>query len=344
MTEKPRKKKEQGTEKVQDDSREELKKKLQQRSKEIAAGIQSPEETAQRVEARSQEIAAQLKKQETPEKKPEKEKVEIKDIAQVEKELAKEAAPPEPKREKPKKTKAAVKSIETVEREIAKAVEKQKPPEPPKIYSFPEGIRVLREQAKKRKFSQSVDLVISLRGMDLKRPENRLNLEYTLPAGRGKELSVGVFADSLAAEAKAKGADVVIEKGEIAGLAKNKKKLKAVAKQVDWFYGEVTLMAEIGKSLGAVLGPRGKVPKPLPPKVDVGLFIKKARRTVKIVVKETPVLAVGIGNEAMTDEDLLKNLEGVVGFVRERLPKGINNVRSLNVKLTMGPPVRLEVK
>jgi len=314
------------------EDKEKLKKKLEERSKEIAKQLK------EKTDSKDKELLSKLKP----------EKVEIKDFEKVQKELEEEEKKQvmEPKKkpaEKPAK-KAKVKDIEKVEKEISRQVEKvEQKKEAVKIYSFEDGIQQLRK-GEKRKFIQSVDLVVSLRGMNLKKPENRLNLEYSLPSGRGKDLKVGIFADTLAAEAKKKGADIVIRKEEIPALAKDKKKLKKVANQVDWFYGEVTLMAEIGKSLGAVLGPRGKVPKPLPPKVDVGLFVQRGKRTVRIQVKESPVIHIPIGKEDMEDKDLLKNLEGVFGFVKEKLPKGINSIRSLYLKLTMGKPIKLEVK
>ncbi|MBI4181912.1 MAG: 50S ribosomal protein L1 [Candidatus Aenigmarchaeota archaeon] len=225
-----------------------------------------------------------------------------------------------------------------------KPKEKQAPPAPAKLYPFLEGIHEARLKAPERKFKQSWDLNFALKGLDLKRPENRMSTEIALPEGRGRELRVGVFADVLAAEAQAKGAALVIRRDEIAGLAQDKKRLKQTADQVDWFLGEVSLMAEIGRSLGAVLGPRGKVPKPIPPKADVAVFIKKAQRSVPVVLKDSPTIHVPIGTQDMADEAVLKNLEAVYQLVKEKLPKGINNIRAVHLKLTMGPPVRLEVK
>ncbi len=89
---------------------------------------------------------------------------------------------------------------------------------------FLEKITEAQEKSKKRGFTQSWDISINLRGIDLRKPENRLNLEFILPEGRGKENKVAVIADALEAEAK-KSADLVIKKSEIDSLVKNKKKL-----------------------------------------------------------------------------------------------------------------------
>jgi large subunit ribosomal protein L1 len=204
-----------------------------------------------------------------------------------------------------------------------------------------EKVKEAREKSKPRKFTQSWDISINLRGIDLRKPENRLNLEFVLPEGRGKENRVAVIADSLAAEAK-KSADLVISKAEIESLVKNKKKIKKIADEYDYFLGEAAMMPIIGRSLGAVLGPRGKMPKPVPPKIAVEPLVKRAKGVIRIALKESPVIHATIGTEDMDDEKVAKNITAVFDFVADKLPKGRNNIKSAFIKLTMGKPVKLE--
>lgn len=199
-----------------------------------------------------------------------------------------------------------------------------------------------RKDSKPRKFRQSWDLTINVKGLDLKKPENRFKFDFMLPEGRGKDLKVCVIADSIAAEAKSH-ADLVITKQEIPGLAKDKKKLKAIANEYDWFFGEATLMAEIGKSLGIVLGTRGKMPKPVPPKVSIVPFIGRARKSTMVALKETPVMHIPIGSDDTEPEKVANNVQAVYKAVTEKLPKGRNSIKSIYLKLTMGKPIRLEV-
>lgn len=203
-------------------------------------------------------------------------------------------------------------------------------------------IKQAKEQSKKRKFVQSFDLIVNLKNIDLKKPENRFNSEFFLPNGRGKDVKIVVIADSLATEAK-KHADLVIRKEEIDKLASKKKEFKKIARDYDWFFGEAPLMPQIGKSFGTVLGPRGKVPKPVPPKVNMEPFIKRARNTVRVTLRDTPVIQVSVGSEDINNDKLAANTEAVLNFIREKLPKGRNNIRSVLVKLTMGKPVKIEV-
>lgn len=204
-------------------------------------------------------------------------------------------------------------------------------------------IKQAREQKKKRKFTQTVDLIVALKGMDLKKPENRLNIEMALPEGKGKPVKVAVIVDSLAMAAEGT-ADLVIKKQEIEPLSKDKKNLSRLADQYDWFFGEASLMPLIGKTLGLILGPKGKMPKPMPPNANVKNFVEAARKNIRIRLKDTPVIQVAIGSENMADEQIERNLRSTLNFIKERLPKGLNNIRSAYLKLTMGKPVKLEVK
>lgn len=208
--------------------------------------------------------------------------------------------------------------------------------------SIAEKLKEAKEKSKPRNFAQAWDLIFVLRDLDLKKPENRLNLEFFLPSGIGKELKTAVVADALSTDAK-KHADLVITKAEIPGLGKNKKKLRKLAREYDWWFGEAPLMPLIGKQLGAILGTRGKMPKPVPPKINLEGLVKRSKGLVRIRLTTTPVIQVMVGTESMPDADVSKNIEGVTTFVRDHLPKGKNNVKDVMVKLTMGKPVKLEM-
>ena len=120
------------------------------------------------------------------------------------------------------------------------------------------------EEKGKRKFVQSVEFIINFRGVDFTKPENRLNLDIPLPNGKGgKEPQVVVIGDdNFCAEAKKAGADGVIGPGDLAALAGDFARLKALsAKSV--FLAQPNQMGNVAKNIGQFLGPRGKIPKPL---------------------------------------------------------------------------------
>lgn len=205
-----------------------------------------------------------------------------------------------------------------------------------------EKLKEAKGKSKPRKFAQSWDLIFNLRDMDLKKPENRLNLEIFMPEGLGKDLKVAVLGDSTYADAK-KHADLALGKADIQKLGKEKKKLKKLASEYAWWFGEAPLMPMIGKELGVVLGTRGKMPKPIPPKINLEGIIGRAKKSVRIKLINTPVIQIPVGTESMPDEKVAANIEAAMQYVQDHLPKGKNNIRSVMVKLTMGKPVKLEV-
>jgi len=194
----------------------------------------------------------------------------------------------------------------------------------------------------KRKFTQSIDLVVNLRHLDMNDPQNRIDQEVLLPNGRGKEVKIALFADGELAHQSKKIVDTVIEKDSVESLAKDKKKGKKLAKDHTFFLSQTDMMALIGKSLGPVLGPRGKMPRPIPPNVDIKPIVERLRRTVKIRTKDKLTFHLPLGNEEMGEEELAKNLTAVLDALEAKLGKDSQNIKSVFIKKTMGPCVKVE--
>ena len=128
----------------------------------------------------------------------------------------------------------------------------------------------LRQNLVKRKFSQSIDLIVKLREVDLKKPENRINETIPLPNPPAKALKVCVIASGdLGTRAKTAGADMLVGRNEIDALSKDKKAARKLAQEYDFFIAEAPLMPLFGRALGAFLGPRGKMPTPVPPNAPI---------------------------------------------------------------------------
>jgi large subunit ribosomal protein L1 len=196
-------------------------------------------------------------------------------------------------------------------------------------------------KAQERKFSQSVDLAILLKNVDLSVPKNRIDEDVILPKGRGKPAKVGVFAQGEGAVKARKVADLVIQPDEIEALQKNKRQFKRHVNDMTYFLAEAPLMANIGKTLGVVLGPRGKMPRPIPPGADPSPQVSNLRNTVKVRSKDKKVFHCVVGTEAMKVEDLAENIEAILKRIESKLEHGRMNLGSVYVKTTMGPSVRL---
>lgn len=196
--------------------------------------------------------------------------------------------------------------------------------------------------AQKRKFSQSIDLTISLKDLDLSKPENRISEEVSLPHGVGEPPKIGVFAEGeLARKAREAGADLVLGREELGALQVERKRAKKLADKCHAFLAQADLMPLIGKQLGPVLGPRGRMPKPVPPTADPRPLIERYRRTAFLRAREQPVLHVRVGREDMSDEQIADNVQAVLGVLERKLERGLHHVGSIVLKTTMGKPVRV---
>ncbi len=203
-----------------------------------------------------------------------------------------------------------------------------------------ETVKKALEAAKPRAFKETVEVAINLRDVDLSVPKNRVDDEVVLPRGRGKEIKVCVFASGeLALKARAV-ADLVIQPQEIEEYAGNKVKARGLARDYDFFIAEAPLMPVIGKRLGVVLGPRGKMPRPVPPTVDPTNMIRNMRNTVRMRSKDRRTFHAPIGTRDMNPEDLAENLDFLMRRLVGKLERGRFNIQSAYVKTTMGPAVR----
>lgn len=197
------------------------------------------------------------------------------------------------------------------------------------------------ESAKKRNFTETVELAINLRDVDLSIPKNRIQEDIILPAGRGKKVKVCVIGGGELASKARDVADRVITPEELGTIADDKKQAKKIANDTDYFIAEAPLMAVVGKRLGIVLGPRGKMPKPIPPGVDPAGMIDGLRKSVTVRTKDRITFHVPVGTVEMDAEQIADNIDMVIKRVALRLEKGKLNIQSAYVKTSMGPSERV---
>lgn len=205
-----------------------------------------------------------------------------------------------------------------------------------------EAVKEAKEQSKPRNFTQSVDMIVNIRDLDVKKPENRFNEEVTLPNGRGKEVKIGVIADGeLIVQAKDAGVALVINKADLEKLGKDRKAAKKAANSVDFFIAQADMMPLVGRFLGPILGPRNKMPKPVPASIKLDPLLERLQSTVKVGIKQQPAIQIIVGSQDMSDEDLAENIETVLTVLDRHLDKGRNQIKSMFIKTTMGPIVRV---
>jgi len=124
-------------------------------------------------------------------------------------------------------------------------------------------------------------------------------------------------------------------------LGREKKEARKIVREYDQFVSEAPLMPLVGKTLGPVLGPRGKMPIPVPPNVVVEDVLARQRRTVRVRVRDQPVIQCRVGTEDMASEKIVENVQAVVTAIEGKLERGLGNIGSVMVKATMGSPVKV---
>jgi len=205
-----------------------------------------------------------------------------------------------------------------------------------------EAINKLLADSPERKFSESMDLAVNLKNLDMSQPKNRVDEEIILPHGLGKGLKIAVFAKGeVGLMAKQAGAEYVFGEEDLAELGEDKTRAKAIANEIDFFIAEVQYMAQIGKTLGIVLGPRGKMPTPLPPGKNVADLINSIGNSIKVRSKDKLTFHVSIGRRNMDVTKLADNVETVVNRIEQSIDKGKHNIKSIYVTTTMGRSVKV---
>ncbi len=198
-----------------------------------------------------------------------------------------------------------------------------------------------RDAAPPRGFEQSVDITINLRDLDMRQPDNRVNLRISLPNGVGGQKVLVFASGDLALRSRRAGADDVIEPAELNELANDRKAAKKRLSGYDVFIAEAPLMPTVGRVAGPILGPKGKMPTPVPPQAPIDSILERERRVVVMRSRERPFVKCKVGKESMSDDEIASNVEAVLSNLNNSLKRGMNNVKSVYLKLTMGPAVKL---
>ena len=201
----------------------------------------------------------------------------------------------------------------------------------------------LKEKTPKRKFKQSIELIMSLRDLDLKDPANRINELVELPNPGTSGAKVCIFATGeLAINAKSSDVDMVFSREDILEMGKDRKAAKKRLSSYDFFISEAQLMPFVGRYLGQVLGPKGKMPTPVPPTVDISNVINRHKRMVRLRVRDQLNAQCKVGDQDMSSGEIAENISAVVSMIERKLEKGSRNIKTIYVKMTMGPTLKID--
>lgn len=195
------------------------------------------------------------------------------------------------------------------------------------------------KKEEKRNFDQSIDLIINLKGIDVKK--DNINAIIPLPHNFKDKRVCGFFTKKSTLVKTV--TDLEFPK------YKDKKELKNLIKNFDFFIAEAKLMPSVATNFGKILGPTGKMPSPqlgiLPNPDDAAIkaVLEKINSSIKIKVKEASV-KISVGKQKMKEEQIIENIEAIYRGVVNALPIKKDNVKNVMVKLTMSKPINVEMK
>ncbi|HII77286.1 MAG TPA: 50S ribosomal protein L1 [Methanolinea sp.] len=205
-----------------------------------------------------------------------------------------------------------------------------------------DAVKAAIEKAPKRKFSESVDITVNLKNIDMAQPKNRIDETILLPHGTGRKVGIAVIGKGdITTQAREAGVDLVIGPEEIERLGGAPREARSVASAYRFFLAETSVMPQVGRYLGPRLGPRGRMPTPIPSGTDIKPMVERLRNSVKIRTKDKKTFHVKVGSTGMPPEQIAENIDAVMRRVESVLEQGSMNIRSVYVKTTMGPAERL---
>jgi len=201
-------------------------------------------------------------------------------------------------------------------------------------------LKKAKENSPKRNFKQSVDLIINLKGLDLKKTEHNVNMFVTMQHDTGKKISVCAFVGpDMESKAKESCDEVILS--EQFDRFKGKAEIKKLANKHDFFIAQASIMPKVATVFGRFLGPKGKMPNPkigsvFPPNANIKPLYEKLKLTVNLVTKNEPTIKCSVGKEDM-DDKVIDNILTVYNSIIQKLPNEKQNIKSVLLKLTMGP-------
>ncbi|MFQ5782930.1 MAG: 50S ribosomal protein L1 [Nitrosopumilus sp.] len=202
-----------------------------------------------------------------------------------------------------------------------------------------EMIEKAKAATKQRKFKQSLELIINFKDIDVKKGF-ALNEVVQLPKTSSPATVCVMATGDMGQKAKQANADAVVGTQELDKFAANKRESRKFINKYDFFLADTQVMPIVGKTLGQLLGPRGKMPTPVPFNAPIDSFLQRFRSSIKVRTRASLSLSCKIGDESMEDADLVVNAHAILSAVEKKLPNGEKNIKRVIIKTTMGKPVK----
>jgi large subunit ribosomal protein L1 len=188
-----------------------------------------------------------------------------------------------------------------------------------------EAIKKLKETSKKRNFKQRIDLIINLKGLDLKKSEQHVEAYIQLHYPKGKPVKICAFVGPELKDEAEKVCDTSIFVDDFPKYQKDKKLIKKLAQEHTFFIAQATAMPKLAQVFGKVLGTRGKMPNPkagcvVPPKAALQPLYDRLQKMVVAKAKTQPVIKCSVGIEDQNEDEVIDNIMTIYNTVIHKLP------------------------
>merc|ERR1740121_3098007 len=205
-----------------------------------------------------------------------------------------------------------------------------------------EGVQNLRTAMKERKFTQTIELQVALKDYDPQK-DKRFVGTVRLPNVPRPKLKIFLIADAKHQdEVAASGVEIeVTTLNNLKKFNKDKKQIKKWAKQYSLLIATDNLVKKIPVVCGPTLNRIGMFPQPVTHAEPLSKKVEDIKASVKWQLKKVVCLNVAVGHEGMDDEKIRQNVVTALNFLASLLKKGWHNVKSINMKCTMGKPIKI---
>jgi large subunit ribosomal protein L1 len=200
------------------------------------------------------------------------------------------------------------------------------------ILDLEKKIDELFKEKGKRKFKQSIEMIIVLKDVDVKELRNKIQEVYV---PNYIESKVIIFSEVR----KIDGIEHYTPK-DIEEISQSKRKSRKFARSFDFALADQKLIPLIGKLLGKFLAVKGKMPKPITDEKSLPQIIERLKKSVRINLKQNQI-QIKIGKEDIEKEKLIENIKSVLNQIVEKLPEGEKNIKKIYLKFTMSKPIKI---
>jgi large subunit ribosomal protein L1 len=199
------------------------------------------------------------------------------------------------------------------------------------------ALEELRKE-KQRKFDQTADLIVNLQKFNPKK--DSVNIFVSLP-NKIKDKKVAGFLE-------VRNAEIETITQEDFRKYSDKKALKKLVNNFDFFIAQASLMPKVATVFGKVLGPSGKMPSPqlgIIASTDAKAIAElkdKINKSTKLRTKESSI-KIPIGKYSMDDKKIIENIMVIYNSLLKTLPRQKENIKNIEIKFTMSKPKKIKV-